>query len=248
LDSNQEQVKEFFNSHSKDYRKKYHQKDIFYEYFFYERLDEATNELDFTDKSILDVGAGTGPLYDYLLEKDLDLKNYRATDISDEMLGQSKIPKENYYIGDLLEMNFEESFDLVFMLGVTTYMDHETIEKSFSKIATVLKPNGKLIVTFTNRKSIDIITRSFLKPIAKIFSGKNTILSQGFSTWYYTTGEINKMVDASLKIQKIKGLNHTFFPFSRLLPKFSVYLGKRLHGTKNMYLSSDLLYFIQKRS
>ena len=246
MNLNQEQVKEFFNSHSADYKQKYNKKNVFYEYFFFERLEEATNQLDLDNKFILDVGAGTGPLYDYLDAKGVNLENYLATDISNEMMSQGNIPSEQMKNGDLLELDFNASFDFVFMLGVTTYMNEETIRKNFLKIESLLKPGGTLVVTFTNKKSLDILIRGILKPIARLFSKKETILSQKFNTWYYSKNEVVSLVPENLKIKKLANLNHTFFPLSRLLPSLSVKMAKNLHRYQNSFLSSDLLFFIHK--
>lgn len=246
LDTNQADVRAFFNAHSKDYKVKYDKKNVFYEYFFYERLASATEGLPLDKKTILDVGAGTGPLYTYLLQKGVNLPNYYATDISEDMLGQSDIPEEKCFVGDLESVSIDKSFDYVFMLGVTTYMNEATIGKVFEKIQHLLKPGGQLVVTFTNRKSLDIRLRSFLKPLAKLFSRKDTILNQGFETWYYSEAEVGELLPRNMKAKRKIGLNHTFFPFSRLLPGLSVSLAKKIHGIKWSAFSSDLLFFFTK--
>lgn len=248
-DENTVEVEKFFDSHAKDYSKKYSRDDLFYEYFFYERLEKVTQDLDFSNKRILDIGAGTGALYDYLTNE-LSLKtiDYTATDISAGMLNQSNIPAEKRMVGDFDVLQFSRNYDFIFMLGVTTYMDKEMISKTFDKINSLLSPEGRLIVTFTNKRSLDIFLRSLFRPIAKLFSGKNAILSQGFETYYYSESEVFKMVPNGMETKKVVGLNHTFFPLSRLIPNISVRLAKKIDKTKKMALSSDLLFFIGKKN
>ena len=64
----QEQVKDFFDGHAPNYKQKYTKQDTYYDYFFYERLAAATQNISFAQKSILDIGTGTGALYDYLCQ------------------------------------------------------------------------------------------------------------------------------------------------------------------------------------
>jgi len=76
------------------------------------------------------VGAGTGSLYDFLLSKNIQ-SDYFATDITEKMLEQSKIPLERRFYGSLLDSNFPiQEFDYIFLLGVTSYMS--PIEMEFT--------------------------------------------------------------------------------------------------------------------
>lgn len=245
-----ESVKDFFDGHAKEYKTKYSRENAFYEYFFYERLEEATRNLEFDGKSILDVGSGTGPLYDYLIEQKARFSSFVATDISPEMLAQSNVPENNRHPGNFAELTITQGFDFVFMLGVTTYLSSNDLKAYFEKVESLLKPGGQFIVTFTNQSSLDIWMRGLLSPLRKLMAGKNRVLAQDFSTWYYTKQEASKSIPSNLTIEKVIGINHTIFPFSRLLVGLSVTIARRIHRWKNssfkLWLSSDFLMVVRK--
>lgn len=244
-------VATFFDNHSSTYSSKYGDNTKFYTYFFYERLNKSTQGFEFHNSRILDVGSGTGALYDYLLEKRHSIKEFVATDISTGMLEESNVPPKNKYIGELQDVQFDgKTFDYVFMLGVTTYLSPENTKQQLKKISNLLDEDGILIITYTNKHSIDIIIRNLLSPIARFFSSKNRIISQSFSTFYYGP-EFKKLLPKNLELIQKFGLNHTVFPFSRLLPGLSVWLARKIHVLKESkikyFLSSDILIVCKKR-
>ncbi|SNT01794.1 Methyltransferase domain-containing protein [Ekhidna lutea] len=241
-----ESVRDFFDGHASEYKKKYEKKNIFYEYFFYERLAKATDGVEFTGKSILDVGAGTGPLYDYLQTKKWnDFTKYTATDISSEMLKKSHIPEEQQLAGDFLKLKFEEKYDLIYMLGVTTYLRKDQMQQYLSKISSLLNEEGLFIVSFTNKNSLDILIRRLVRPFVRLFAGKNRVLSQDFTSSYYSKKECINLIEDQFNTREIIGLNHTFFPLSRIVPgvsiKIATAISKLRMKTLKRFFSSDLL-------
>ena len=85
-----DKVSTFFDRISDDYRERYGPQNPFHSYFFRERLQAATEGIQFENKIVLDVGAGTGPLWDYLAK--YPGVDYYACDISPMMLAQSSNP------------------------------------------------------------------------------------------------------------------------------------------------------------
>ena len=250
-EENSNQAREFFDNHAKVYRSKYEKRDNFYDYFFYERLEKATDGLKVEGKAILDIGAGTGPLYDFLAASGLNgFKTYEATDISAGMLAQSNIPKADQRIGDFTQMEFDDSYDLIFMLGVSTYLSADQMKDHLRKVVEILNPGGVFIVTFTHSQSVDIFMRKLLSPIAKLFSGDDRIISQQFKTKYYSRKEIESLMADPIQIVAIEGLNHTFFPFSRIFKKPSIRFAKQIARRKESnfkrLMSSDLLVKISR--
>ena len=244
-------VREFFEGHAQEYNAKYSGDNKFYNYFFYERLDKATDGLELHEKSILDIGAGTGPLYDYLIASKKDtFESYTGTDISDGMLKQSNIPIPNQIPGDFLQIDFQKQFDLIFMLGVSTYISPDNMKTYIKKMKSLLKPEGTFIITFTNKHSIDIFIRNLFSPIHKLIAGKSRVMSQSFKTYYYSKKEIQKLLEDFME-EKIETLNHTIFPISRLFPRFSIFVARNLFskttGRLRRLLSSDLLVFTRKK-
>lgn len=245
-------VRDFFDGHASDYKKKYGRKDKFYEYFFFERLEKATSSIDFQDKWILDIGAGTGPLYDYLVEKNLNtFRSYEATDISKGMLDQSNIPNENRYPGDFLEIDFKGKYDLIFMLGVSTYLSEQQMEVYVNKVQSLLVPGGSFIVTFTHLNSLDIRIRQLLTPAVRLFAKDDKVISQSFKTKFYSHRKSKALFMQDFKIDTVEGLNHTVFPISRIAPSLSIRIARLISKLRESFfkrfLSSDLLYKVIKK-
>ena len=247
---NAKDVASFFDDHSEEYQRKYSKNDTFYKYFFFERLQKATEDFDFNGRKILDVGSGTGGLYDYLNERGDNFELFEATDISDGMLSKSNLPKSNKHVGDILDIELNKSYDFIFMLGVTTYIEPSHLAKQFSKLFEHLSEQGHLIVTYTNRSSLDIWLRKILLPLARLFASRNRILSQSFETYFHTSSSFARLLPVNLKAVKRKGLNHTFFPVSRITPKTSVFLASCIsrfpESMLKSFLSSDIILECKK--
>lgn len=246
----EQEVEEFFNKIATDYKSKYTSADAFRHYFFNERLYEAARGFDFSNKKILDIGAGTGNLYDYLsgLEPTID---YYASDIAANMLEQSGIAPNRRFVGNCYEIDFpQKQFDYIFMLGVTTYLTEQEIAKTFDFIHSSLAQNGKAIITFTNQSSLDWKTRKLTKSLLKGFSQKS-VLSQDFQIYPKTLAETEKQIQSQFRIDEVRWLNHTIFPFCLALKKISVKVAEKIHqkiknqSLKNL-LSSDFLVVLSK--
>lgn len=245
-------VREFFDGHAPDYKKKYGRKDKFYEYFFFERLKKSIDSIDFQNKRILDIGAGTGPLYDYLVDTGNNtFSAYHATDISQGMLNQSNIPYNDQYPGDFLNIDFESKYDLIYMLGVSTYLSEDQMAVYIDKIQNLLVEGGIFIVTFTHLNSLDIRIRQILTPIARIFANKDKVISQAFLTKFYGFKRSKELLKKNFEIRGVEGLNHTVFPFSRIAPSLSIKIAKQVAYLQESFfkrfLSSDLLFKVKKR-
>lgn len=174
------QVALYFDQISADYRKRYAVQNPYHNFFFRQRLKAATNGIAFDDASVLDIGAGTGALYDELKCRCPSV-DYFGCDISGKMLAQSHIPAERAFVGRAHEIVLpRERFDFIFLLGVTTYQDPDELAKTWQFIADRLAPKGVAIISFTNRGSVDHVIRSmmkFVKPVARGAYSDNLSLS-----------------------------------------------------------------------
>jgi SAM-dependent methyltransferase len=246
-----EKVRDFFDVVSEEYREKYEKRRIFHNYFFNQRLEQATEGLDFRDKNILDIGAGTGNLYDYIHAKD-DSVDFYACDISAKMLEQSNIPAANRFVGKCYEIDFPlQKFDYIFMLGVTTYLNADEMDKTAEFIYRNLADDGTAIITFTNRQGFDTITRTLGKNIIKLFKLKNKVISQSFRIYTYSLNQVKSLYQGKLRMKEARFINQTIFPFCYALPKLSVGLARRFgNKIKNervaARLSSDFIVFYKK--
>ncbi|MCC7502544.1 MAG: class I SAM-dependent methyltransferase [Flavobacteriales bacterium] len=236
----------FFDRTSGNYREKYTRSSPFHHYYFNERLDKATRGLELSDKNVLDIGSGTGNLYDHLLPRFPGVRFF-ATDVSAGMLSQSLVPEADRFVGSAYDHQFaQRTFDAVFMLGVTTYMDAAELERNLAFIARSLNLGGQAIITFTHSGGLDTWMRWLLKLPLRLFGSRDKVLSSGVRTRTYGVDEANKALASHLKIDRLEFHNHTVFPFGLLLPGLSIALAHRIDrlSTTNplhRLLSSDII-------
>lgn len=236
----------FFDRISGTYRDKYAEKSPFHRYYFNERLTKAIQGLDLDGKDVLDIGSGTGNLYDALIGR-FPRMRFHATDVSAGMLAQSRVPEERKFWGHAYDHNFEaRSFDAIFMLGVTTYLTPEELERNLDFISKSLGPGGVAILTFTNKHGLDSLIRAVFRLPLRLFGSKDKVLASGLRTRAYSIRQVRRLLAPFLKIQQEEVHNHTVFPLNILLPGASLRLAKRLARVEGApawlrFLSSDLM-------
>jgi SAM-dependent methyltransferase len=243
-------VKDFFENIADSYGDKYSGGDAFHEYFFGERLDEATRGVDLAGKRVLDIGAGTGNLYDRLKAVDPSV-DYYGTDISPAMLGQSNIPTDRRFAGRLEDIELPVAeFDLIFLLGVTSYLSDAEMDSIFDRVHQLLAASGKLIVTFTNASSLDWKTRSLFKSVARRLVPSRNVLAQSFPIVPRRKDDIVERLTGRFRVEATRYLNHTVFPINQLLKQPSARLARSIHprlsGRKAELLSSDFMLVLGK--
>jgi SAM-dependent methyltransferase len=244
--SHQQQVRSFFDRLAPNYQGRYGAGSPFLRYFHQQRLQKALNGFSFSGKRILDVGAGSGALYHALGEP----ADYFATDLSEAMLEHSGIPKASQYAGILADIHFPvDSFDYIFLLGVTTYMQPDELQTSLRWIEKHLAEDGVAIISFTNRKSLDFQIRKRLKPL---LSRREGVLGQSFSITALGLEEAKEMLPAGLVCSRVEWLNQTLFPFNRIFSRLAVAIapafesiGARLGGLPR--ISSDFLLILRRK-
>jgi SAM-dependent methyltransferase len=250
MSSQEQEVKEFFNRTAAEYRTKYSGRDAFHHYFFTERLFEATRGFDFKNKKVLDIGAGTGNLYDYLLEKEPQI-DYYASDIAGDMLSQSRIPAHRRFEGLCYNVNFPVSrFDYIFMLGVTTYLDDEELGRIVEFIKRSLDPDGIAVVSFTNRSSIDWQIRKISRRGARVLAPGKYVIAQQFEIFPRDVQEAERLCGDGLGLEEVRWINHTLFPLSQILKSPSVRIAQAIHRRQSSrflnLLSSDFLLILRR--
>jgi len=243
-------VGSYFDQISCSYRRRYGIENPFHSYFFGDRLSAATDSLPFEHKSVLDVGAGTGPLYDELIKyAGID---YYACDISAKMLSQSSIPADRKFVGKATDIEFpRDSFDYIFLLGVTTYQSPDEFDQTLAFISARLAPFGKVILSVTNRSSLDHFFRGILRLAKPMISAG--VMAQSFATHAYSQGDVAEMIEThDLYVAKSTYLNHTFSPFNTLLPRSSVslarWIGSNCPAALLPICSADFIVFVEQAS
>ena len=246
------EVEGYFNRIAKNYSQKYSQNDTFLYYFFNERLAEATRGVDLSDKRVLDIGAGTGNLYDYLRTLDSNF-DYFAVDIAADMLENSNIPSDRRLVGEVGQVDLPHNkFDLIFLLGVTTYFDEERLEDTLDWMSNNLSRGGCAIITFTNKRSLDWKSRRFFRFFGKRLLPKRFVLAQDFVIYPRSVDQVLELIGSRFSLVDLRWLNHTVFPLNQLFKGLSVRLARKIHkigvgSNSTGLLSSDFLLVLRKR-
>jgi len=101
------------------------------------------------NQKILDVGCGNGRLFSILKDKNID---YLGTDNCKELVDIASekykdCDRGRFEVEDLLEMNFDKEFDVVFIIAVLQHIPSEELRlEALKKIKRVLKPGGYLLM------------------------------------------------------------------------------------------------------
>ncbi len=251
-DTHTDQVENYFDTIATDYHRRYTDQGSYLSYFFTERLYLAARDLPLDDKDILDIGAGTGNLYDYIT-KHFSPSCYHATDISAAMLAQSNIPESSRYVGVLESISgLLPSYDYIFCLGVTTYMDQASVDQLMAYCSERLHPGGLLIISFTNRQGLDHKIRSLLRPMIQLLGKRDKLLGQNFSVYSARKGNVIERHTDQYHVRQAHDLNLSITGWSRIFPKQSTRLAMTLQKKlTNKFLrkilSSDFLLKLEKK-
>jgi ubiquinone/menaquinone biosynthesis C-methylase UbiE len=239
----------FFDRVAPDYNRKWQHP--YLRHFFLRRMELATTGFSPRGKRILDIGAGTGWLYDYLKEPGEEL-DYLGLDISENMLRESKIPANRRITGNILELALPpESFDALFALGLTTYLKKKELALFMNKLNDLLRPGGSAVLSFTNPVSLDVQFRKGLGFFSFLFS-QNTLAGAGLSRNAYAPARVRKALPESLTLNQVQYFSPTLPFLSNLSPKtaacWSPWLENLLGNTFLFpFLATDFMVFLKKK-
>ncbi len=231
-------IQSFFDHLAPNYARKYSSEQPYLRFFFTTRLELATKEYQLTDKTILDIGAGTGALYDFLKEKDLPF-SYYACDLSEKMLQASTIPAGRRFAGEADQIDWPvKRFDYIFALGLSSYLDESQMERLINFCAQHLKEEGRLIISFTNPSSLEVRLRYLFQPlIRKLFKRRNRVFTQPFKTRAYSLKAAKEVFMAkNLYYCNINWMPPSIPFLHHLSPRLSVKTSKFLEK-KNLFSS-----------
>jgi len=97
---------------------------------------------------ILDAGCGTGRMAIELARRGIEIV---GVDLDEVMLTQAraKAPELDWRLGDLSEIQFDQTFDAIVLAGnVMIYLTPGTEAATITNLATYLKPGGLLVAAF----------------------------------------------------------------------------------------------------
>lgn len=96
------------------------------------------------NRSILDIGCGTGVLYEFL--KKAGAKDITGIDLSEKMIriAKEKFPKANFKVSNILEWNSKEKYDTIIMYNVYPHLTNK--QKLVDKVHSLLNEGGIFIV------------------------------------------------------------------------------------------------------
>ncbi|MDV2992781.1 MAG: Cyclopropane-fatty-acyl-phospholipid synthase [Chroococcidiopsis sp. SAG 2025] len=146
-------------------------------------IDDVIEKLDIKDGDrILDFGCGWGCVPNYILSKFPNVK-FTGLNLSHEQceyIRQKMQDPESYlssgrftlYEGDLNQVQFQEKFDKILSIGVFCHVGNLT--KSFQKLATFLKDEGKVfihIITVRTPNNISsVYTHKYIFPHGRFWN------------------------------------------------------------------------------
>lgn len=253
-------VGDFFDKIASNYDSRYKlRENMFLAHFFRKRLEMATDGLPKHLGTVVDIGAGTGQLYRFLLENDYSFDDYVAVDVSEGMLINSAIPEEKRHIGTVhipaLDC-YEGKVDHVFLLGVTTYMTATEVEEALDRIERLSAKDGQLVCTFTNRHSVEFFIQSAISSILRAFrklSGNrlNLVAAQTFPRLIVGEKKMKAFLMPYGAIERIDYLNQTLTPLNRLFTRPSIRLESLLNRVLPRWpgilaaFSSDILFRVR---
>lgn len=148
------EVKKIYNRVAEDYDQRYRGAEGLY-YRLLETDLLFSMLPDIKDKTILDVGTGTGRFVFEFVDR---AAKAIGIDISERMIdiATSKVGRKSnveFYVMDVRSLNFPENyFDMTISAGAFEFIRDLTF--FFRKIYRILKPKGQFIFTYFNKKSL----------------------------------------------------------------------------------------------
>lgn len=239
----------FFDQTAASYRAELDRKRGFRYHFHQERMLKAHRAAVLRDAHcVLDVGAGTGALYDFLQQHG-PIVTYYACDPAPNMLAQSRIPLALRQVGTAEELPPAwNQFDRIFLLGVSTYLLPGQLQRTLSSLRSRLRSDGQIIITFTHARWWGLPIRSALTQWLPHTWFPNLLLGKPIPTYAYTPESLQALLGEAWTYSQPQWLNLSF-PLKRIFPSLAFGASTRLRNWLPMSLqrrmSSDFLLVLQ---
>jgi SAM-dependent methyltransferase len=136
------------------------------------------DRVDLTQCSVLDIGCGSGVTMEHL--SDAGAAAVRGIEIDPLALRPDSPINERIVLGDLFDLNIDETYDIVVMLDVLEHIEADTL--ALTKVAACMSRDGLLILTVPAYgwlwSSHDVINAHFRRYSAKLLRAR--LESSGF--------------------------------------------------------------------
>jgi len=182
---------------------------------------QVWEELKFLEKyaqeneKILDLGCGSGRLYELFKEKTID---YYGVDFSNKLIeiAKNRYPQFKFQVADALNLPFPNNFfDKVFSIAVLHHIPSEELRLQFLKgIRKVLRPEGKLILTVWDLRILKRSILFFKYGVLKILGKSKLDFGDVFIPWgkeilrylhIFSKNELKKLAGmAGFSVKEIK--------------------------------------------
>jgi|APSaa5957512535_1039671.scaffolds.fasta_scaffold01525_8 SAM-dependent methyltransferase len=243
---NSKSVKTYFDSISSNYKDRYNKGRLFHNHFFRRRLEYSVKNENFNHKKILDIGAGSGELYHYIKKANVDYR-YTAVDISARMMIEGGIPEELQFVGNVYDIENDDKYDFIYMLGVTSYLNSSEMNKIIQYIVNHSKKESTVIISFALKNTIpsfisNLQTLVLSLPLLNKFG--NNISFSGISLEQTDMNTI-ETIHPSLQIKSLFYHNQTISPLNHIVTKPSIafegFLNNFFGNSKLKIMSTDVV-------
>lgn len=219
-------ARRYFEAIARDYRRERYGAEAgpWRRSFFTGRLRIALSLAGPRPGRVLDLGAGPGVLGDELAARGARVF---SLDVAAPMLD----PADGRSVAaDAVAIPFRDAtFDTVLALGLTTYV--ADLDRLLLEAARVLRPGGRLVVTFTRHGAPDTLLRGALRATFGRVLRRRGVLTAGVAIRPVSDGAaLRALRRAGFDVEAVRGHNATVFPFAYLFERASVRLGKRLEA------------------
>jgi len=116
----------------------------------HQRFRQFWNEIDFSNKTVLDVGCGFGELSKFLDKKFINV-NYTGIDIVPEFINQAKLlyphdkfPNRQFLVKDYLSEPISEKYDIVIASGILNSQVPSNVQYRENAIKTLWDISGRV--------------------------------------------------------------------------------------------------------
>jgi SAM-dependent methyltransferase len=144
----------------------------------YTRFKAAVTSVDFTEKSVLDIGCGFADFYEFLLQHSIKVKKYKGIDINEHLIevAKKRFPENMYEVRNILLHNYNsEQADIVTLFGLLNFKLKNVNNMTYTKkmiTATLKITKEKLIVDFLSTH----LTKTYPKEDAVYYHNPKDVL------------------------------------------------------------------------